>query len=137
MNYNKLNNALGWICFVIATATYVLTLEPTASFWDAGEFIAASYKLQIVHQPGAPLFLMLQNIFSNFAFGNPERLAYWMNVGSAVSSALTILFLFWTITALARKVLVKENTLIDQATMIKIMGAGLVGALAYAFSDTF
>lgn len=137
MIYNKLNNALGWFCFVIATATYVLTLEPTASFWDAGEFIAASYKMQIVHQPGAPLFLMLQNIFSNFAFGNPERLAYWMNVGSAVSSALTILFLFWTITALARKVLVKENVVIDQVTMIKIMGAGLVGALAYTFSDTF
>lgn len=137
MNYNKLNNALGWICFIIATATYVLTLEPTASFWDAGEFIAASYKMQIVHQPGAPLFLMLQNIFSNFAFGNTERLAYWMNVGSAVSSALTILFLFWTITALARKILVKDNTPIDQATIIKIMGAGVVGALAYTFSDTF
>lgn len=137
MEYNKLNNLLGWICFVIATATYVLTLEPTASFWDCGEFIAAAYKMQIVHQPGAPLFLMLQNLFSNFAMGNTELIAYWMNIGSAVSSALTILFLFWTITALARKVLTSNNATIDQATIIKIMGAGVVGALAYAFSDTF
>ena len=135
--YNKLNNLLGWLCFVIATATYVLTLEPTTSFWDTGEFISAAYKMQIVHQPGAPLFLMIQNIFSNLALGNPERIAYWMNFGSAISSALTILFLFWTITALARKVLVKENKETDQATLIKIMGAGLVGALAYTFSDTF
>ena len=137
MKYNKLNNLLGWLCFVIATATYVLTVEPTASFWDAGEFIAAAYKMQIVHQPGAPLFLMLQNIFSNFAIGNTELIAYWMNVGSAVSSAFTILFLFWTITALAKKILVKKDELIDQGTLIKIMGAGLVGALAYTFSDTF
>src|SRR5690554_5906886 len=137
MEYNKLNNLLGWLCFVIATATYVLTLEPTASFWDCGEFIAAAYKMQIVHQPGAPLFLMLQNLFSNFAMGNTELIAYWMNIGSAVSSALTILFLFWTITALARKVLTSNNATIDQATIIKIMGAGVVGALAYAFSDTF
>lgn len=137
MEYNRLNNLFGWLSFIIATVTYVLTLEPTASFWDCGEFIAAAYKMQIVHQPGAPLFLMLQNIFSNFAMGKPELIAYWMNVGSAISSALTILFLFWTITALARKILVKKDEKIDQATLIKIMGAGLVGALAYTFSDTF
>src|SRR5690606_3706075 len=137
MEYNKINNLLGWVCCIIATVTYILTLEPSASFWDCGEFIAAAYKMQIVHQPGAPLFLMLQNIFSNLALGKPEQIAYWMNVGSAVSSGLTILFLFWTITALARKVLSKESADIDQATSIKIMGAGLVGALAYAFSDTF
>lgn len=137
MEYNKLNNIFGWICFAIATATYALTLEPTVSFWDAGEFIAASYKMQIVHQPGAPLFLMLQNIFSNLAFGNPERLAYWMNMGSAISSALTILFLFWTITALARKVIAKDKLHIDKENTIIIIGAGVVGALAYTFSDTF
>src|SRR5690606_11420953 len=119
------------------TTVYILTLEPTTSFWDCGEFIAAAYKMQIVHQPGAPLFLMLQNIFSNLAFARPEFIAYWMNVGSAVTSGFTILFLFWTITALARKVLWKRGTELTQGTLIRIMGAGLVGALAYTFSDTF
>src|SRR5690606_26987472 len=137
MNYRKINNLLGWLTFIIATLTYVLTVEPTASFWDAGEFIAAAYKMQVVHQPGAPLFLMLQNLFSNFAMGNKEMIAYWMNVGSAVSSGFTILFLFWTITALARKVIVPKDIEITQAQLIQIMGAGLVGALAYTFSDTF
>ena len=137
MNYSKINNLLGWLTFIIATLTYVLTVEPTASFWDAGEFIAAAYKMQVVHQPGAPLFLMLQNLFSNFAMGNKEMIAYWMNVGSAVSSGFTILFLFWTITALARKVIVAKDVEITQAQLIQIMGAGLVGALAYTFSDTF
>jgi len=137
MNYKKTNNLLGWATFVISTLVYVLTLEPTASYWDCGEFIAAAYKMQIVHQPGAPLFLMLQNIFSNLALGNKEAIAYWMNFGSAVSSGLTIMFLFWTITALARKALWKNNTELNQGTLIQIMGAGLVGALAYTFSDTF
>src|SRR5690606_14716553 len=109
MNYTKINNLLGWLSFLIATLTYVLTVESTASFWDCGEFIAAAYKMQVVHQPGAPLFLMLQNLFSNFAFARPEMIAYWMNIGSAVSSGLTILFLFWTITALARKVIEVKN----------------------------
>src|SRR5690554_8106594 len=119
-DYNKTNNIVGWICAIIATTVYTLTLERTTSWWDTGEFIAAAYKMQIVHQPGAPLFLMLQNIFSNFAFGNTERIAYWMNVGSAISSAFTILFLFWTITALARKILSNGNNPLDQATVIKI-----------------
>lgn len=137
MDYNKTNNLLGWITFAVSTLVYVLTLEPTASYWDCGEFIAAAYKMQIVHQPGAPLFLMLQNIFSNLAFGNEEAIAYWMNFGSAVSSGLTIMFLFWTITALARKVLWKGDAELNQGNLIQIMGAGLVGALAYSFSDTF
>lgn len=136
-NYKKANNLTGWIIAIIATTVYILTLEPTTSWWDTGEFIAAAYKMQIVHQPGAPLFLMLQNVFSNLAFGNPERIAYWSNVGSAVSSGLTILFLFWTITALARKVVWKPGTQLDQAGIIRILGAGVVGALAYTFSDTF
>jgi len=135
MNYQRTNNLLGWITFLISTLVYVLTLEPTASYWDCGEFIAAAYKMQIVHQPGAPLFLMLQNIFSNLAFGHKESLAYWMNFGSAVSSGLTITFLFWTITALAKKALWKKEE--STAALIQIMGAGLVGALAYTFSDTF
>lgn len=137
MNYNKVNNVIGWACGLIATAVYVLTVERTTSFWDTGEFIASAYKMQIVHQPGAPLFLMLQNVFSNLAFGNPERIAYWMNIGSAVSSGLTIVFLFWSITALARKVIWKPGAALTQANLIQIMGAGAVGALAYTFSDTF
>lgn len=136
MNYNKVNNLFGWLCFVIATATYILTAEPTASFWDCGEFIAAAYKLQVVHQPGAPLFLMLQKIFSLVA-ADKTQVAFWMNVGSAVSSGATILFLFWTITALARKVMWKTGEELTTSNLIAIIGSGLVGALAYTYSDTF
>jgi hypothetical protein len=137
MNYSKINNITGWICFAIATITYILTLEPSVSFWDCGEFIASALKMQVVHQPGAPLFLMIQRFFSLFAFGDATKVAYFMNVGSAIASGATILFLFWTITALAKKVLIKENEGISKANMISIMGAGLVGALAYTFSDSF
>lgn len=135
MSYNKINNLFGWLCFVIATATYILTAEPAASFWDCGEFIAAAYKLQIVHQPGAPLFLMLQKVFSLVA-GDKTQVAFWMNVGSAVSSGATIMFLFWTITALVKKILWKTQ-IQDTARLIITFGSGLVGALAYAYSDTF
>lgn len=137
MNYSKINNITGWFCFLIATVTYILTLEPSVSFWDCGEFIASAFKMQVVHQPGAPLFLMIQRFFSLFAFGDIEKIAYFMNVGSAIASAATILFLFWTITALAKKVLVKENEEVSKSTLISIMGAGVVGALAYTFSDSF
>jgi len=137
MNYNKNNNLLGWLCAIVATIVYVMTAERSTSWWDCGEFIASAYKLQIVHQPGAPLFLMLQNLFSNFAFGDLSRIAFWMNIGSAVSSGLTILFLFWTITALAKKVLIPRNGEVNTTQMILIMGSGLVGSLAYAFTDTF
>ena len=137
MNYSKVNNITGWICFLIATITYVLTLEPSVSFWDCGEFIASAFKMQVVHQPGAPLFLMLQRFFSVFAFGDVTKVAYWMNIGSALSSAATILFLFWTITALAKKTLVKAGEVLTSGQLISIMGAGVVGALAYTFSDSF
>lgn len=137
MNYNKLNNTIGWACGIIATIVYVMTMERTTSFWDTGEFIASAYKMQIVHQPGAPLFLMLQNVFSNLALGDEMRIAFWMNFGSAVSSGLTILFLFWTITALVRKTIVRTDSEMDTTKLVQIMGAGVVGALAYTFSDTF
>ncbi len=137
MNYSKINNLTGWFCFLIAAVTYILTLEPSVSFWDCGEFIASAFKMQVVHQPGAPLFLMIQRFFSLFALGDVEKIAYFMNVGSAIASAATILFLCWTITALAKKLLVKENEEISKSTMISIMGAGVVGALAYTFSDSF
>lgn len=137
MNYSKINNTVGWICFAIALITYVLTLEPSVSFWDCGEFIASALKMQVVHQPGAPLFLMIERFFSIFAFGDKMKIAYFMNLGSAIASAATILFLFWTITALAKKILVKGNEVISSSTLISIMGAGIVGALAYTFSDSF
>lgn len=139
MNYNKINNLLGWICAAIATLVYVITVERTASWWDCGEFIASAYKMQIVHQPGAPLFLMVENVFSNFAMGDGTKLAFWMNIGSAVSSGLTILFLFWTITALGRKIFVgtDRNKQLSSQQFFIVMASGVVGALAYAFTDTF
>ena len=137
MNYNKINNLLGWLSFLIALVVYTLTLEPSTSFWDSGEFIASAYKLQVVHQPGAPLFLMLGKVFSLLAGSDTSRVAFWINMISALASAATILFLFWTITALAKKVLWKTGEKLSQWELISIMGSGLVGALAYTFSDSF
>ncbi|WP_158797075.1 DUF2723 domain-containing protein [Pedobacter sp. L105] len=137
MNYSKINNLTGWLCFFIATLTYILTLEPSVSFWDCGEFIASALRMQVVHQPGAPLFLMIQRFFSLFAFGDLHKIAYFMNVGSAMASGATILFLFWTITALAKKMVIKSGKELTMTNMITIMGAGAVGALAYAYSDSF
>jgi hypothetical protein len=134
-NYTKLNNMTGWLVFAIATAVYVLTLEPTASFWDCGEFIAASYKLQVPHPPGAPLFLLVGRIFSLFA-SDVQHVAYMINLVSALSSSFTILFLFWTITMLAKKMVSsdKDPSLGDT---IGILGAGIIGSLAFTFSDSF
>ncbi len=137
MSYSKTNTLLGWLLFVVAAITYILTLEPSASFWDCGEFISAAYKLQVVHQPGAPLFLMIEKIFSLLAMGDRKNIAYWMNIGSALSSAATILFLFWTITLLAKKVLVRAGEELTTTKLVLIMGSGTVGALAYTFSDSF
>lgn len=137
MNYNIINNLLGWFSFLIALIVYILTLEPSASFWDSGEFIASAYKLQVVHQPGAPLYLMLGKFFSLLAGNDTSKVAFWINMCSAVASAATILFLFWTITALAKKVIINKNQNISSWQMISIMGSGLVGALAYTFSDSF
>lgn len=137
MNYTKINNLLGWLCGVIAAIVYVITTDRFNSWWDTGEFVASAYKLQVVHQPGAPLFLMIQNLFSNLAMGDESRIAFWMNVGSAVCSGFTIIFLFWTITALARKILFKDVLKIESFDSLKIFGAGLVGSLAYAFTDSF
>ncbi|SMO35455.1 glycosyltransferase family 117 protein [Solitalea koreensis] len=135
-NYTRSNVIFGWLAFLIATITYTLTLEPTGSFWDCGEFISAAYKLQVVHQPGAPLFLMIYRVLSTFASA-PSQVAWWTNFGSALSSGATIMFLFWTITHLAKKLIVKEGSVITLANTVAIMGAGMVGALAYTFSDTF
>jgi hypothetical protein len=137
MNYSKTNNIFGWLTFLIASVTYILTLEPSTSFWDCGEFIACIYRLQVAHQPGAPLFTMIGKAFSLLSFGDIHKVAYWTNIASALASSATILFLFWSITALAKKILVKRAEDLTQTNTILIIGAGLVGALAYTFSDTF
>ena len=134
-DYRKINNIVGWIVFLIATTVYVLTLEPTASFWDAGEFIASSYKLLVPHPPGAPLFLLIGRMFSLFASDNTQ-VAWWINLLSGLCSALTSLFLFWSITILARRILIKEGEMPTTGNILLIMGSGVVGALAYTFSDS-
>ncbi len=139
MTFKKLNDIVGWIICIIATAVYVMTLEETASFWDCGEFIAVSYKLMVPHPPGAPLFLLLGRMFSFLAMGDVERVAYWINMISVLSSSFSILFLYWSIVLLGKKLIAapengSEYSLSQQITLI---GAGAVGALAYTFSDSF
>ena len=137
MNFSKLNNLVGWIVFFIATVVYFLTLEPTASWWDCGEYIATAYKLQVGHPPGAPLFQMIGRFFTLFALGDETRVALMMNVMSALSSSFTILFLFWTITMLARKMMMQGDAASNIGNQFAVLGAGAVGALAYTFSDSF
>ena len=105
MNFNKLNLIGGWFVFAVSACVYFLTIEPTASLWDCGEFIACAYKLEVGHAPGAPFFLLLGRIFSLFAGNNVEKVALMVNSLSALASAFTILFLFWTITLLGQKVI--------------------------------
>ena len=133
--YKKLNNIMGWAMFLIAGIVYTLTLEPTASFWDCGEFISSAYKLEVGHPPGNPIFMLTGRFFANFA-SDPSQVAWCINFMSAMFSAATILLLFWTITALARKIVIKGDNY-SLTNTIAIMGAGAVGALAYTFSDTF
>lgn len=135
--FNKVNNITGWLVFAIAAVVYALTVEPTASFWDCGEFIAVSYKLEVPHPPGAPFFLLLGRIFSFFAFGDVEKVAYWINMLSVLGSAFSILFLFWSITLLTRKIMKVVPGQETSQQLITLMGSGLVGALAYTFSDSF
>ena len=137
--YKLLNNGLGWAVFVIAAVTYILTLESTASFWDCGEFIASGYKLEVGHPPGNPIFMLTARFFANFA-SSPSEVAYMVNLMSGLLSAATILLLFWTITRLAQKIVLREGETEETMSlgqMIAILGCGLVGALAYAWSDTF
>ena len=137
--YKLLNNVLGWAVFVIAAVTYILTLESTASFWDCGEFIASGYKLEVGHPPGNPIFMLTARFFANFA-SSPSEVAYMVNLMSGLLSAATILLLFWTITRLAQKIVLREGETEETMSlgqMIAILGSGMVGALAYAWSDTF
>ncbi len=135
-NYQRLNNIIGWLVFLIASYTYLSTIESTASFWDCGEYIACAYKLEVGHPPGAPLFLLLGRFFSLFAFGDTAKVGMMINALSGLCSAFTILFLFWSITAFARKIVDKTGEL-TTGRMYAVLGAGAVGALAYTFSDSF
>lgn len=136
MNYKRINNLVGWIVFLIASYTYISTIEPTGSFWDCGEFIATAHKLEVGHPPGAPLFLMLAKVFILFAGDNVKMFPIMVNILSALMSAFCILFLFWTITALAKKIVIGKAE-VTMEKIIAVMGAGVVGALAYAWSDSF
>ena len=135
MKYKQLNVITGWIVFAIAAITYMLTMEPTASFWDCGEFITTAYKQQVGHPPGAPFFMILGRFFTLFG-GSGTGAAVAMNIVSVLASAFTILFLFWTITHLAKR-LINNSTDLTLSQTIIILGSGAVGALAYTFSDTF
>lgn len=135
-NYKLINNALGWIVFAIASCVYLMTIEPSGSFWDCGEFVSSAYKLEVGHPPGAPFFMLTANLFTQLA-SDPSMVAKMVNSMSALFSGLTILFLFWSITHLARKIVVNDGQEMTTAQLVTIMGSGVVGALAYTFSDTF
>ncbi len=134
--FKLLNNVVGWLVFAIAAFTYVSTVEPTASYWDCPEFITTAMKLEVGHPPGAPFFMLTGNLFTQLA-SDPSQVAYWVNVMSALLSAFCILFLFWSITHLTRKLLCTDGVVQTTAQLITILAAGATGALAYTWSDTF
>lgn len=137
MNFKQLNNIGGWLVFIISMATFTLTVEPTSSFWDCGEFIACAFKLQVPHPAGAPFYLLIGRIFSLFAGSDTTKVALMVNMVSVISSALTITFLFWTISMIARKIIGKNASELSKSDVILIMGAALVGSLAFNFTESF
>ncbi len=134
--FKLVNNLMGWITFAIAAWVYCSTIEPTASFWDCPEFITTAYKLEVGHPPGAPFFMLTGNLFTQLT-NDPTQVAYMVNTMSALFSALCILFLFWSITHLARKLVGTNGEVTTLAQLITVEACGLVGALIYTFSDTF
>lgn len=134
--FKLVDNVLGWITFLVAAFVYCSTIEPTASFWDCPEFITTGYKLEVGHPPGAPFFMLTANLFSHFA-SDPSQVAKMVNTMSALLSATTILFLFWSITHLTRRLIMKDWSCLTTPKLIAIEASGLVGALIYTFSDTF
>ena len=134
--FRIVDNVCGWLAFLIAAFVYCSTIEPTASFWDCPEFITTGYRLEVGHPPGAPFFMLTANLFSQFA-SDPTQVAYWVNTMSALLSATCILFLFWSITHLTRRLLINKWDELTTAKLIAIEAAGMVGALIYTFSDTF
>ena len=135
--YKRWNNITGWAVFAVAAMVYLMTMEPVSSLWDCSEFIATSYKLEVGHPPGAPLFMMLARLATLFAFGNPDYVGIAVNAMNSLASAFCILFLFWTITHLARRLVTRDGAALTRANTWAILGAGAVGALAYTFTDTF
>lgn len=137
MDFQRINNIAGWFVFAVALVTYWLTIEPTASYWDCGEFIAVAYKLEVSHPPGAPLFMLLGRMFSFLAFGDVTKVAYWVNFSSVLASSFTSLFLFWSITLFGRKIMKfrKLDEMPGSKTFV-LVGAGLVGSLTYTFCDS-
>jgi hypothetical protein len=137
MTYKKTNNILGWLIFAVAAFTYISTAEPTASFWDCGEYIATATKLQVGHPPGAPTFQLIGRMFSMLAGGNTAKIAFMVNVMSALASAFTILFMFWSLTMLIKKLAMKVSKEMTTGVQWAILGSSMVGALAYTFTDSF
>ena len=136
--YRLYNDVLGWVCFAVAAVTYLLTVEPTASFWDCPEFISQGVKLEVGHPPGNPIFMLAARFFVNFAFGDITKVALMVNAMSALLSAGTILLLFWTITHLVKKLVVKDDAEdISLVKMLVIFGSGICGALAYTLRFLF
>jgi hypothetical protein len=136
-NYRLINNISGWAVFALAAFTYLMTIEPTASLWDCGEFIASAFKLEVGHPPGNPVFMVMGRFFTLFAGGDVTKVAAMVNAMSALASAFTILLLFWTITHLAKKIILKKEEDYTFGRLAAVMGAGVVGAVAYSFSDSF
>ena len=138
MLFTRINNFIGWVVFLIAATVYIMTAEAGGSLWDCGEFVSSCFKVQIPHPPGAPLFVIIGRVFIILFGDNPLTAAKAVNIMSALASAFTILFLFWTITHFARKIMgIKTSETLSTGQIISIMGAGVVGALAYTFSDSF
>ena len=135
--FKRWNNLVGWAVFAVAAFVYLKTMEPVSSLWDCSEFIATSYKLEVGHPPGAPLFMMLARLATLFAFGNPDYVGVAVNAMNSIASAFCILFLFWTITHLARRLVDRNGGELTVVNTWAILGAGIVGALAYTFTDTF
>src|SRR5690606_35946397 len=136
INFKKWNTITGWIAFLIAITVYTLTLEPTVSFWDAGEYIATSAKLEVGHPPGAPLFQMMGAFMAMFATA-PDKVAAMVNMLSALTSAFAILFMFWSSTNILMKVVKLGTQTVTNNTAIAVLGSCFIGALTFTFSDTF
>ena len=135
--FKRGNNIVGWLVFAVAAMVYLMTMEPVSSLWDCSEFIATSYKLEVGHPPGAPLFMMLARLATLFAMGNPDYVGIAVNAMNSIASAFCILFLFWTITHLGRRIVTRKGEELTRGNTIAILGAGVIGALGYTFTDTF
>ena len=136
-NYKLINNITGWVAFAVAAFTYLMTIEPTASLWDCSEFISSAFKLEVGHPPGNPVFMIMARFFTLFAGGNVSKVAAMVNSMSALASAFAVLFLFWSITHLAKKMIIKDENQYTSGRIMAVMAAGLVGSIAYCFSDSF